>query len=51
VVETTIVSTPVGTVAEQVFSAELTAGLAYYVEVHGYSTASMSYAYQLVIIN
>ncbi len=49
--QTTIVSTPVGTVAEQVFSAELTAGLAYYVEVHGVSTASMSYAYQLVIIN
>jgi len=47
--QTTIASTPIGTIAEQMISAELTAGLAYYVEVHGYNTGPMSYSYQLAI--
>jgi len=49
--QTTIAGTPVGTIAEQMVSAELTAGLAYYVEVHGYNTGATSYSYQLVIID
>lgn len=47
--QTTIDSTPVGTREEQTVTAELTAGLAYYVEVHGYNTGPMAYPYQLVI--
>lgn len=49
--QTTIVGTPVGAMAEQMVSAELTAGLAYYVEVHGLKTADTPYSYQLVIID
>lgn len=49
--QTTIASTPVGTVSEQLLVAELTAGLAYYVEVHGYNTGPVAYDYQLVIID
>ena len=48
--QTTIDGTPVGTVEEQRIEVELTAGLAYYVEVHGYNTAAMSYDYKLVIV-
>jgi hypothetical protein len=47
--QTTIDGTPVGTLAEQTVTAELSAGLAYYVEVHGYNTGPMDYPYQLVI--
>ena len=49
--QTTIVGTPVGTIVEQVVSAELTAGLAYYVEVRGHNTGATPYTYQLVIID
>jgi hypothetical protein len=49
--QTTIVSTPVGTVAEQMVTAELTAGLAYYVEVRGVKTGSTPYPYQLIIVD
>jgi hypothetical protein len=38
-------------VEEQRLVVELTAGLAYYVEVNGYNTASMRYDYKLVIID
>lgn len=47
--QTTIDSTPVGTIAEQTVTAELTAGLAYYVEVSGYNTGPVAYPYQLLI--
>jgi hypothetical protein len=47
--QTTIDGTPVGTLAEQTVTAELSAGLAYYVEVHGYNTGPIDYSYQLVI--
>jgi len=49
--QTTIAGTPVGTVSEQMVSAELAAGLAYYVEVHGYNTGTTPYEYRLVIID
>ena len=48
--QTTIASTPVGTIARQEFAVDLTAGFAYYVEVNGYATADR-YDYQLVIAN
>lgn len=49
--QTTIASTTIGMVEEQRLVVELTAGLAYYVEVNGYNTASMRYDYKLVIID
>ena len=48
--QTTIASTPVGTIARQEFAVDLTAGFAYYVEVNGYATADR-YDYQLAITN
>ena len=49
--QTTINSTPIGTAEEQFLSAELTAGLAYYVEIHGYNTGPGAYDYRLVIMD
>ena len=48
--QTTIASTPVGTIARQEFAVDLTAGFAYYVEVNGYAAADR-YDYQLAITN
>jgi hypothetical protein len=48
--QTTIASTPVGTIARQEFAVDLTAGFAYYIEVNGYATADR-YDYQLAITN
>ena len=48
--QTTIASTPVGTIAKQEFAVDLTAGFAYYVEVNGYAAADR-YNYQLAIAN
>lgn len=47
--QTTIAATPIGTVARQEVSVELTAGVAYYVEVHGYNTGGISLDYKMVI--
>ena len=47
--QTTIASTPVGSIATQQLAADLTAGLAYYVEVRGYNIGHTSYDYRLVI--
>lgn len=49
--QTTIAGTPVGTVAEQFIHVELTAGLAYYVEINGYNTAAAAFPYRLTIID
>jgi hypothetical protein len=49
--QTTIVSTPVGTVETQRLSVDLVAGLAYYVEVNGYNTGPTAKDYKLVIID
>ena len=49
--QTTIDSTPIGTAEEQFLSAELTAGLAYYVEIRGYNTGPDTYDYRLAIID
>ncbi len=48
--QTTVASTPVGTMARQEFAVDLTAGLAYYVEVNGYATTDR-YDYRLAIID
>ena len=47
--QTTIDSTPVGVDELLQLNVNLTAGLAYYVEVHGYETYSVHYAYTLTI--
>jgi len=47
--QTTIASTPVGTMARQEFTVELAAGLAYYIEVNGYA-ATDRYDYVLAVI-
>ncbi len=49
--QTTIASTPIGTVARQIFTVDLTAGLAYYVEINGYNTGPDSFAYKLVVVD
>ena len=49
--QTTIASTPVGTVETQRLSVDLVAGLAYYVEVNGYNTGATAIDYKLVIID
>jgi hypothetical protein len=47
--QTTIAATPIGTVASQQITAELTAGLAYYVEINGYNTGALNYSYKLAV--
>ena len=49
--QTTIAATPIGVEAEQFIRVELTAGLAYYVEINGYNTGSDGLDYQLVVID
>ena len=49
--QTTIASTPIGTIAEQIFTVDLTAGLAYYVEINGYNTGPDSFAYKLIVVD
>lgn len=49
--QTTIASTPVGTASRQFLSAELVAGLAYYVEINGYNTGPAAFDYKLVVID
>ena len=49
--QTTITSTPVGASFEQVITAELIAGLAYYVQIQAYNTGGDIYDYRLVIVN
>ncbi len=48
--QSTVASTPVGTVETQHLGIDLVAGLAYYVEVNGYNTGSTPEDYKLVII-
>ena len=45
--QTTIASTPVGTVSAQEVTAELTVGMAYYIEVNGYNADAFAYDYRL----
>ena len=49
--QSTMEATPLGTVAEQILTVEFTAGLAYYVEVNGYNSATSGFNYELVIID
>jgi hypothetical protein len=49
--QTTIASTPIGTRARQEITAELTAGLAYYVEVNGYNAGAQQLDYRLAIVD
>jgi len=49
--QTTIASTPIGTIANQEITAELTAGFAYYVEVNGYNAGAFNYDYRLAVLN
>jgi len=49
--QTTIDGTPIGSTATQILSANLTFGLAYYVQVHGYNTEQENYDYRLIIID
>jgi hypothetical protein len=48
--QTTIASTPVGTISKQEFAVDLTAGFAYYVEVNGYAAVDR-YDYRLAIVD
>ena len=49
--QSTVASTPVGSVETQHLGVDLVAGLAYYVEVNGYNTESTTEDYKLVIID
>lgn len=49
--QTTVASTPVGTMARQEVVADLTAGLAYYVEVNGYNVGEERYDYRLAVVD
>jgi hypothetical protein len=45
--QTTVAATPVGISAEQLVDVELTAGLAYYIEINGYNVGDVRYDYEL----
>jgi hypothetical protein len=49
--QSTMASTPMGTVETQRLAVDLVAGLAYYVEVNGYNAETGTGDYQLVIID
>lgn len=49
--QTTLASTPIATVARQQVTTELTAGMAYYIEVNGYNAVAFDYEYRLAVIN
>ena len=48
--QTTIASTPIGGESEKFLGVELSAGLAYYVEINAYNIAG-DYDYKLVVID
>ena len=48
--QTTMASTPVGTMTRQEITAELTAGFAYYVEINGYNVGEERYDYRLAVV-
>lgn len=45
--QTTVESTPIGTISRKEVSAELVAGMAYYVEINGYNADAFAYDYRL----
>lgn len=47
--QTTIASTPVGTISAREVTADLTAGMAYYIEVNGYNADAFDYEYRLAV--
>ena len=47
--QTTVAATPVGVAADQSVEVELTAGLAYYIEINGYNVGNVRYDYELAI--
>jgi len=49
--QTTLASTPIATVASQQVTTELTAGMAYYIEVNGYNAIAFDYNYRLAVID
>lgn len=49
--QTTIAGTSVGSIVPQELAANLTSGLAYYIQIQGYNTGEGSYDYRLVIID
>lgn len=49
--QSTIASTPLGSVVKQLLGVDLLAGLAYYVEVNGYNTGPSPVDYKLVLID
>ena len=49
--QTTIAGTSVGSIVPQELAADLTSGIAYYIQVQGYNTGEESYDYRLVIID
>ena len=49
--QSTIASTPLGSVVKQQLGVDLLAGLAYYVEVNGYNTGPSPVDYKLVLID
>ena len=49
--QSTIASTPLGSVVKQQLGVDLLAGLAYYVEVNGYNTGPSTVDYKLVLID
>lgn len=49
--QSTVASTPVGSVEIQHLGVDLVAGLAYYVEVNGYNTGSATEDYTLIVID
>ncbi|MDH3266553.1 MAG: hypothetical protein OEM25_06270 [Gammaproteobacteria bacterium] len=49
--QTTMASTPIATVARKQVTTELTAGMAYYIEVNGYNAVAFDYNYRLAVID
>lgn len=49
--QSTVASTPLGSIETQHLEVDLVAGLAYYVEVNGYNTGATTEDYKLVIID
>jgi hypothetical protein len=47
--QTTIAGTPIGVIEKQEVAVELTAGMAYYIEVNGYNADTFAYPYRLEI--
>jgi hypothetical protein len=49
--QTTMASTPIATLTRQQVTTELTAGMAYYIEVNGYNANAFDYNYRLAVID